>query len=94
MQFADDGDASQNAVSVLTLRPGILAKTIPGNTPVKHKKDGFYNLSVRKSDLNSDTPGHAMKVTNYTWAQGAILGKAMTGVTEGIGLILVLVALQ
>jgi len=39
-------------------------------------------------------PGHAMKVTDYEKAQGAVLGKAMTGLEEGTGLVLVLVNLQ
>jgi hypothetical protein len=42
----------------------------------------------------SDTPGHAMKVTDYQRAQGAIIGKAMTLLEEGQGLVLVLVNLQ
>lgn len=39
-------------------------------------------------------PGHAMKVTEYEQAHGAVLGKAMTGLDEGTGLVLVLVNLQ
>ena len=35
-----------------------------------------------------------MKVTDYARAQGAIIGKAMTRLPEGHGLILVLVSLQ
>ena len=42
----------------------------------------------------SDIPGHAMKVINYSHAQGAIVGKAMTSLSEGKGLVLVLVTLQ
>jgi hypothetical protein len=42
----------------------------------------------------SDTPGHAMKVTDFEQAQGAILGKAMTELSEGTGLVLMLVSLQ
>jgi len=42
----------------------------------------------------SDTPGHVMKVTDYASAQGAIVGKAMTRLDEGRGLVLVLVTLQ
>lgn len=42
----------------------------------------------------ADTPGHAMKVTDYARAQGAILGKAMSRLDEGTGLVLVLVTLQ
>ena len=38
----------------------------------------------------SDTPGHGMKVTDHVAAQGAIIGKAMTGLDEGTGLVLVL----
>ncbi|MHC4645340.1 MAG: hypothetical protein ACYTBJ_07550 [Planctomycetota bacterium] len=52
--------------------------------------------SIRPGDLltTSHTPGHAMKVSNYELGQGAILGKAMSTLEEGQGLVLVLVALQ
>lgn len=52
--------------------------------------------SIQPGDLltTSDTPGHAMKVTDYARAQGAILGKAMTSLESGKGLVLVLVSLQ
>jgi hypothetical protein len=43
---------------------------------------------------SSDIPGHAMKAVNASAAQGAILGKAMTPLKEGKGLVLVLVNLQ
>jgi hypothetical protein len=51
---------------------------------------------IRPGDLltTSATPGHAMRVTDFARAQGAILGKAMTGLEEGTGLVLVLVTLQ
>ncbi len=51
---------------------------------------------IHPGDLltTSDTPGHAMKVLDPSRAQGAILGKAMTGLMEGKGLVLVLVTLQ
>src|SRR5690606_31344823 len=42
----------------------------------------------------SATPGHAMKATDPTRADGAVLGKAMTELKEGRGLVLVLVNLQ
>lgn len=42
----------------------------------------------------SATPGCAMKVTDHERAQGAILGKAMTGLSHGSGMVLVLVTLQ
>ncbi len=51
---------------------------------------------IQPGDLltTSDRPGHAMKVTDNSKAMGAILGKAMTGLTEGQGLILTLISLQ
>ncbi len=42
----------------------------------------------------SDTPGHAAKVVDHARAQGAIIGKAMTRLDAGSGLVLVLVSLQ
>jgi hypothetical protein len=42
----------------------------------------------------SDTPGHAMKVGDHRQANGAILGKAMSRLETGRGLVLVLVSLQ
>ena len=42
----------------------------------------------------SATPGHAAKVVDHNLAQGAIIGKAMTPLAEGRGLVLVLVSLQ
>jgi hypothetical protein len=52
--------------------------------------------SIRPGDLltTSGTPGHAMKVTDHAKAQGAIIGKAMTNLEAGKGLVLVLVSLQ
>jgi len=52
--------------------------------------------AIKPGDLltTSNTPGHAMKVTDHAKAQGAILGKAMTGLKEGKGMVLVLVTLQ
>lgn len=42
----------------------------------------------------SATPGHARKVTDYELARGAVLGKAMSSLETGRGLVLVLVTLQ
>ncbi len=52
--------------------------------------------AIEPGDLltTSDTPGHAMKVTDHAKAQGAIIGKAMTELKQGKGLVLVLVTLQ
>lgn len=52
--------------------------------------------AIEPGDLitTSDTPGHGMKVTEHARAQGAIIGKAMTPLAAGRGLVLVLVSLQ
>jgi hypothetical protein len=52
--------------------------------------------AIRPGDLltTSDTPGHAMRVGNHAQSQGAILGKAMSALKEGKGMVLVLVTLQ
>nr|WP_295926616.1 hypothetical protein [uncultured Dyadobacter sp.] len=52
--------------------------------------------AIRPGDLltTSATAGHAMKVADGGQAQGAIIGKAMTGLETGRGLVLVLVSLQ
>ena len=42
----------------------------------------------------SGTSGHAMRVVNHDRAHGAIIGKAMTGLNSGSGLVLALVSLQ
>lgn len=54
------------------------------------------NGAIAPGDLltSSPIPGHAMKATDQTKAQGAIIGKAMTSLKEGRGLVLVLVSLQ
>ena len=51
---------------------------------------------INPGDLltTSDTPGYAMKVTDFSKAPGAVIGKAMTGLKSGKGMILVLVSLQ
>lgn len=52
--------------------------------------------SIKPGDLltTSAMPGCVMKVTDPAKAQGAIVGKAMTGLKTGKGLVLVLVTLQ
>lgn len=54
------------------------------------------NGAIKPGDLltTSSAPGRAMKVTDHARAVGAILGKAMTGLSEGQGMVLVLVTLQ
>ncbi len=52
--------------------------------------------AIKPGDLltTSGTAGHAMKVRDYDQAHGAILGKAMSRLDKGTGLVLVLVSLQ
>jgi hypothetical protein len=54
------------------------------------------NGPIAPGDLltTSGAPGYAMKVTDRARAQGAILGKAMTGLASGKGQVLTLVTLQ
>ncbi|MGH7971322.1 MAG: hypothetical protein ACREIC_21605, partial [Limisphaerales bacterium] len=54
------------------------------------------NGPIKPGDLltTSGIPGRAMRVTDHAKAQGAILGKAMTGLRDGQGMVLVLVTLQ
>ncbi len=54
------------------------------------------NGAIVPGDLltTSEVPGHAMKVTDHLKSHGATLGKAMTSLESGRGLVLVLVSLQ
>ena len=54
------------------------------------------NGAIKPGDMltTSQIPGHAMKVTDRVRAYGAIIGKAMTPLAGGEGLIMVLVSLQ
>ena len=58
--------------------------------------DADANGAIEPGDMltTSATPGHGMKVTDHTRAVGAIVGKAMTSLAKGKGLVLVLVNLQ
>ena len=57
--------------------------------------DAAYG-EIQPGDLltTSDTPGHAMVAADSTRAPGATVGKAMTALESGTGLVLVLVTLQ
>ena len=52
--------------------------------------------AIEPGDLltTAPTPGHAMKASDANRRGGAVLGKAMTGLATGQGLVLVLVSLQ
>jgi hypothetical protein len=87
---------------------GLSAGTILGNLP--ESKDGpaialsgrvwvkvdTSSGAIEPGDMltTSHTPGHAMKVSNFDDAHGAVIGKAMTGLKSGEGMVLVLVNLQ
>jgi len=87
------------------IKPGLLmgqkGSVADGDYPVALtgrvycKVDASFG-AIQPGDLltTSPTPGHAMKVTDHTQAQGAILGKAMTALEAGQGTVLVLVSLQ
>jgi hypothetical protein len=51
---------------------------------------------IQAGDLltTSPTPGHAMRVTDHARSQGAVIGKAMSNLEGGRGMVLVLVGLQ
>ena len=58
--------------------------------------DADANGPIVVGDLltTSHTPGHAMRVTDYNRANGATIGKAMSPLKKGKGLVLVLVSLK
>src|SRR5215472_15766605 len=76
---------------------GLLAggKNVALTGRVYVRADAAYGV-IHPGDFltTSPTPGCAMKVTDHFRAEGAILGKAMTGLSEGKGMVLVLVTLQ
>ncbi|MGH7601154.1 MAG: hypothetical protein ACREOI_32760 [bacterium] len=51
------------------------------------------NGPIKPGDLltTSDVPGHAMKATDHERAYGAVIGKAMSTLESGEGLVLVLI---
>lgn len=58
--------------------------------------DAGANGAIEPGDLltTSNTPGHAMRVTNAARSNGAVIGKAMSSLKKGKGLVLVLVSLK
>lgn len=86
------------------VRPGLILHqegVMEGDTQVAiagrvYVKATSSNGSIEPGDLltTSDVPGYAMKATDHDRSQGAIIGKAMTALDTGEGLVLVLVNLQ
>lgn len=74
---------------------------LDGETPVAMSGRVYVhcsaeNGSIRPGDLltTASTEGHAMRADDARRSHGAVLGKAMTSLEEGTGLVLVLVNLQ
>ena len=87
------------------INPGMMltqkGSTLDGTTPIA-LSGRVYCLAdasagpIKPGDLltTADLPGHAMRVTDYQKAHGATLGKAMSALENGQGMVLVLVGLQ
>lgn len=93
---------------IYSTKPGVLASphkmgvaafqfevplAVVGIVPCKVSAE---NGPIRRGDLlvSSSTPGHAMKGTDRSKMLGAVVGKALEPLTEGKGVIQVLVTLQ
>lgn len=77
----------------LTDKPNKVAVTLSGTAYVRVSAE---NGAIRAGDLltTASLPGHAMRVTDFDAARGAILGKAMQDLEAGTGMVLVLASLQ
>lgn len=86
--------------------PGLMlqqkgVETVDGDYPIAItgrvyvKADATKN-PIKAGDLltTSDMKGYAMKVKSYKKAQGAIIGKALTNLNEGTGMVLVLLGVK
>ncbi len=86
--------------------PGLMlqqkgVETVDGDYPIAItgrvyvKADATKN-PIKAGDLltTSDMKGYAMKVKSYKKAQGAIIGKALTDLYEGTGMVLVLLGVK
>ncbi len=86
------------------VNPGLTlqqAGVLDGDTQVAiagrvYVKATAANGSIQPGDLltTSDLAGHAMKASDRELAYGSVIGKAMSGLESGEGLVLVLVNLQ
>ncbi len=103
------GEYSRLVAGVVSGAGGLPAGTIMGNMPGSEDHTPIAlsgrvwvlcdagGAAIEAGDLltTSGTPGHAMRASDYGRAQGAVIGKAMTGLERGqTGLVLVLVGLQ
>jgi hypothetical protein len=72
---------------------GDTSVAIAGRVYVKAEAD---SAPIQPGDLltSSGIPGHVMKASDRDQAYGAVIGKALTGLDQGSGLVLVLVNLQ
>lgn len=88
-----------------SLRPGIIMdkqeKSAVRRQPIALVGKVFCKVdascgSIEVGDLltSSITPGHAMKASDPTRAFGAVIGKAMAPLGDGLGLIPILISLQ
>ncbi|MCP3872744.1 MAG: hypothetical protein GY699_06255 [Desulfobacteraceae bacterium] len=87
------------------INPGMVmtqeGSTVHGSTPIA-LSGRVYCLAdaghgtIKPGDMltTSNRPGHAMPATDRKQAYGAVIGKAMTALDKGTGLVLVLVSLQ
>jgi hypothetical protein len=85
-------------------RPGIVLDRQPGEStrqPIALMGKVFCKVDARHAPITvgdllttSPTPGHAMKVHDPVRAFGAVLGKALRPLADGVGLIPILVSLQ
>lgn len=87
------------------IRPGMLmgqkGSAADGESPVALTGRVFCLADASQGPIEpgdllttSSVPGHAMKVSDYSKAHGAIIGKAMTSLEKGRGQVLVLVTLH
>jgi hypothetical protein len=87
------------------LNAGMVLADLPGakdSVPLALSGRAWVNADATSRPINpgdllttSDRPGYAMRVLNHAKAQGAIIGKAMTGLKKGeTGRVLVLINLQ
>jgi hypothetical protein len=88
----------------LGVEPGVTLEQLKGDTRTEqvaltgrvYVMADTSSGAIAPGDLltTSAVPGHAMKAADYRRARGATLGKAMSALSRGSGMVLVLVGLQ